>query len=149
MPGLADATGADVMVPSFWPNFFNFFPLFRLPEFLFGMVLGILFCQHSANGFLRKLSFPMTLTGLAAVCLACAWAAPQVPYYLLHNCILWIPFGAIILGVAQSDSFFARLVSGRWFRSLGSASYAAVYRASTAVGVLRGCWASPGLRSAG
>jgi peptidoglycan/LPS O-acetylase OafA/YrhL len=124
MPGITNVSAAELVPDSAWPNFLKFFPLFRLPEFLFGMVLGIGFCRAGAAGPLRRFASAIALAGVAGVVVVCACAADDLPYALFHNGLLLIPFAALIFGLAHSNSAFAKLLSGKWLETLGCASYA-------------------------
>jgi peptidoglycan/LPS O-acetylase OafA/YrhL len=124
MPEFSGVPASAAVRGGIGPNFLKFFPLFRLPEFLFGMVLGVLFCRASSISPLRRRSSLIGIGGMSGVVVICALGAGDIPYALLHNGLLLIPFGALILGLAQSDSAFARVLSGKWLETLGCASYA-------------------------
>ena len=125
LPGLSSISASESVPDGNWPNFLKFFPLFRLPEFLFGMVLGILFCRSSAVALkTRVVRLAITLAGVVSVLAICNFCVPYGPYLLFHNGLLLVPFSALIFGLAHSDSTFARVLSGKWLDTLGCASYA-------------------------
>jgi peptidoglycan/LPS O-acetylase OafA/YrhL len=88
------------------------------------MVLGVLFCRTSAVARERRRASAIALAGLSSVLAICAFAADAIPYLLLHNGLLLIPFSALIFGLAHSESVFAKMLSGKWLDTLGRASYA-------------------------
>ena len=121
--GFSHTSAAALVPPSAWPNFFKFFPLFRLPEFVFGIVVGVLYCRHANSALLRKSAFAVTLVGIASVLGVCMVASDRIGYPFMHNGLLLVPFAAIVLGLAQDDSVFSRLLSNKWLKILGCASY--------------------------
>jgi peptidoglycan/LPS O-acetylase OafA/YrhL len=121
--GFSHTSAASLVPPSPWPNFFKFFPLFRLPEFVFGIVVGVLYCRHANSALLRKSAFAMILVGIASVLAVCMVASDRIPYPLMHNGLLLVPFAAILLGLAQNHSLLSRLLSHKSLEILGCASY--------------------------
>lgn len=106
-----------------WMKVVAYNPLVRLPEFLIGVVAGILYNRHGAlsvrNG--RVLAFGSVLLVVLIVA-----QRPPVPYVLLHNALLTPLFAAMIYGLASVDSFTKRdwaFPGAALLLLLGEASY--------------------------
>jgi peptidoglycan/LPS O-acetylase OafA/YrhL len=98
--------------------FFMFFPLFRLPEFVFGMALGILFTRSPAVGVsMRRL---MILMGCVGFGVGLVVIAPLVPGEMISNGLLMPFLGLLLVGLAYSPS---RVFNHPIFVQLGDASY--------------------------
>ena len=105
-----------------WLLFGSYFPLLRLPQFLFGMVLGKLFLIGTLQLESRtaaRLSWAATLAALLVFILP--WTLP--PSAFLDTLLVPI-FGAVIIGLAAQSGGLARLLSTRLMVLLGGASYA-------------------------
>ncbi len=103
-------------------NAFRYNPLLRLPEFVIGMCAGLLYLRH-AHALARHAG--MLATSGAAVTLATlAYAAPHVPYLLLHNGLLAPAIGMAVVGLAALRGRAASWWSAPWLLRLGAASYA-------------------------
>ena len=121
-PSLSVAIDEGLRLPS--PSddvrrlFYMYFPLFRLPEFVFGMALGIVFARSAPVGVaIRRL---MILTGCGGFLLGFAMIAPLVPSEMISSGLL-MPFIVLVLvGLAYSPS---RLFNHPVFVRLGDASY--------------------------
>jgi peptidoglycan/LPS O-acetylase OafA/YrhL len=95
-----------------------YFPLFRLPEFVFGMALGLVFARSAPVGAARRRL--MILTGCGGSLLGFAIIAPWVPSETISNG-MFMPFIVLVLvGLAYSPS---RLFNHPFFVRLGDASY--------------------------
>lgn len=102
----------------------KFNPLFRLPEFLLGIVLGKLFLDRASSGpavTAHRDWMSGSAGGLLVVVLA---ASPILPYVLLHNSLLTPLFALLVFGLATGRSGLARLLSRPTMVRLGEASYA-------------------------
>jgi peptidoglycan/LPS O-acetylase OafA/YrhL len=95
------------------------FPLLRLPEFVFGMMLGKLFVRSGgARG-------PWTAWGTAAAAAVLAGVmifGERLPYPLLHNGVLAPVHGMIVVGLASGAGAVGRFLGSRPMRALGDAS---------------------------
>jgi peptidoglycan/LPS O-acetylase OafA/YrhL len=94
------------------------FPIFRFPEFLFGMAIGILFTRTPP---LTKLWRNMALlTGLVGLGTELIVIGPYVPGALFENGLLMPFLGLVLFGLARSKSIF---FNHSVFVALGDASY--------------------------
>ncbi len=92
------------------------FVLLRVPEFLLGVSLGLLF-RKRPEMFRSEWLLPAVLVATLAVLMSSSspWVAP----------VATIGFGLLIIGVAANeDSRIARVLSNRWLMLAGAASYA-------------------------
>ena len=117
--GLTHATDAS---RGFWLTLVKFSPLVRLPEFIFGVCLGVAFKRLSARGESRwdLVLAPAAAAGVGLVLIA----AEHLPYVLLHNGLLMPLFGALIVGLARGRCALSRILSTRPLIKLGEGSYA-------------------------
>ena len=98
--------------------FYMYFPVFRLPEFMFGMALGILFGRSAPVELAMRRC--MIFVGCVGFIFGFVIVAPLVPEEMMGNGLL-IPFlGLVLVGLAHSPS---RLLNHRMFVQLGDASY--------------------------
>jgi len=103
-----------------WPNsgiaFAQYIPLpvLRLPEFIIGMALGLIFLRVPARRFSGLVSIGALLVAIIVLCL---------PWVALPSLAV-IPFAILILSLAYQSGPVARLLSNRIVILLGSASYA-------------------------
>lgn len=104
-------------------SFIKFFPLVRLPEFVLGVAMGRLYAARGEVGLTASTGQQLTVAGtfMIFVGLACSsW----VPFVLMHNVALSLPFAALTLGLALAPaSTLGRWLSGSTFLALGEASY--------------------------
>lgn len=104
-------------------NFVKFFPLVRLPEFVLGLVAGRLFAERGRLGWTPSAGARAVTIAIVLILGGLAFG-DRVPYTLMHNVALSLPFVALILGLALSPaSPVARLLSRASFVALGEASY--------------------------
>ena len=103
-----------------WPNsaitFAHYVPLpvLRLPEFIVGMALGLIFLRVPARSHSGLVSIGALLAAIVVLCLP--WGAlPSIAV---------IPFAILIMSLAYQSGPVARLLSNRMIILLGSASYA-------------------------
>ena len=94
-----------------------FFPLFRLPEFVFGMALGILFSRRAPVGVLMRRSMILGRVGFGVGFVV---VAPLVPGEMISNGLLMPFLGLLLVGLAYSPS---RVFNHPIFVQLGEASY--------------------------
>jgi peptidoglycan/LPS O-acetylase OafA/YrhL len=102
---------------AFFIDFLKFFPPARLPEFAFGLTLGL--------AFDRKRAAPRWLGPLAlAAAVVLLAASDRVPFALVHNALLLPAFGALVWAAASAQGGVARFLGSRPLVGLGRASYA-------------------------
>ncbi|HTU49609.1 MAG TPA: acyltransferase [Acidobacteriaceae bacterium] len=89
-------------------------PVLRLPEFIVGMALGLVFLRTPGRRFSALISIGALLTAIVVLCLPSAvWASVAV-----------IPFAILVISLAYQSGPVARFLSNRIIILLGSASYA-------------------------
>jgi peptidoglycan/LPS O-acetylase OafA/YrhL len=103
--------------PNMWLATLMYFPLLRLPEFLFGTVLARLFLGRRV-----RVGAGIGVGALTAV-LALLAFVPALPQPLLHNGLLVPAFGALILSLANGEGPLVAVLSSPMCRVLGEASY--------------------------
>ena len=111
LPSFVDMSNAPLAFVGAIP-----FVLLRVPEFVFGVCLGLLFRQRP-DMFRSQWLLPSVLAATLAVLMSSSslWVAP----------VATICFGLLIIGVAANeDSRIARVLSNRWLMLAGAASYA-------------------------
>ncbi|MHB1957954.1 MAG: acyltransferase family protein [Acidobacteriaceae bacterium] len=103
-----------------WPDsaiaFAHYIPLpvLRLPEFIVGMALGLIFLRIPTRRFSGLVSIGALLAAMFVLCLqSAAWASLAV-----------VPFAILIMSLAYQSGPLARMLSNRMVVLLGSASYA-------------------------
>jgi peptidoglycan/LPS O-acetylase OafA/YrhL len=101
-----------------WLNALRFNPLVRLPEFLIGVCGGLLYLRRAAA---HRWATPMVAAGLLVFLIATLYS-DQIPYPVLHNGLLSLPFLAIIYGIALGPAWVG-ILAWRGFRMLGEISY--------------------------
>jgi len=97
----------------------KFHPIFRAPEFLVGVALGL---WHRRGGSLGRAAPAAAALGVCGTIAAIAWGA--LPYLPLHDGLL-APLSALaVLGLAEGRGLLARGLASRPLRALGDASFA-------------------------
>jgi peptidoglycan/LPS O-acetylase OafA/YrhL len=109
------ATDAD-----WWHNLFAYFPLWHLPQFIFGVALGRLFI--SGKRFSQNTHEVILLASIFVIGVILNYH-PVVPM-LSSNVILAPVFGVLIFGAAGAIGPFSRILSSGSLVLLGDASYA-------------------------
>ena len=102
-----------------WLSNLKFNPLVRLPEFLIGIALG----RHFVVSPPRSSGLWLVLLGAISVLLLLCFSE-SIPYVLLHNGLLALPFAAIVYGLALGGGLIGRALSTAAAVRLGEASYA-------------------------
>jgi len=92
-------------------------PVWRLPEFLLGVVLGLYFLR--TDSFRQKPSRPVTVA-LAVAGILLALSLPLGKWVSL----VIIPCAVLIYELARANNWLATILSARWMVLLGGASYA-------------------------
>ncbi len=101
---------------AFFLGFVKFWPPARLPEFVFGVTLGL--------SFDRARRSPRWLgAGGLALAVALLAVAARLPFALVHNALLLPCFGAIVWSAAGAGGGVGRLLSSPLLYRLGRASY--------------------------
>jgi peptidoglycan/LPS O-acetylase OafA/YrhL len=103
---------------AFWIQVLKFNPLVRLPEFLTGMALGVLFLHGERN---QKWSLPLVLVGAVGIGVV-AYFAEQIPYVVINTGLLGPAFAAIVYGFALRPRWSA-VLEHRFLVLCGDASY--------------------------
>ncbi len=119
-----DPDGLGVTTPlsdGFWINVLKYNPLIRLPEFVIGMSLGLLFLRHPEG--LGRRSHLITVAALGLV-LVGLMVSRGVPYPIMNNGLLLGPFAVLILALASGRGFVAEGLGSPLMIRLGEASYA-------------------------
>jgi peptidoglycan/LPS O-acetylase OafA/YrhL len=101
-----------------WKNVLSFNPLLRLPEFIVGMLTGLLFLRRKNNPAFGSICI---LGGSAVIALITALVG-AIPNPLISAGFLSPAFAAIIFGVAQQPRW-TRVLALRPLVLLGEASY--------------------------
>jgi peptidoglycan/LPS O-acetylase OafA/YrhL len=101
-----------------WYTFCRSFPLFHLPQFIFGVALARCFANHSLSSKACEALF------IAGVCALCAIASfKDAAPWLVSNVVLAPVFGAIIFGGAGGSGPATKALSIKPLVFLGEASY--------------------------
>jgi peptidoglycan/LPS O-acetylase OafA/YrhL len=95
-------------------------PIFRVPEFLVGALLGRLLLASTALQRRRAALFVIPAILLVVALLA---MSDRIPKPLLRNGLLAPLFCAVIFGMSGGGSWIERVLSSRAFVPLGEASY--------------------------
>ncbi|WP_281799675.1 acyltransferase family protein [Methylocystis echinoides] len=99
--------------------FYMYFPPFRVPEFVFGVVLGILFVRSKPISARTRRS--MIFLGCAGFIIGFMVLEPIVPAGMISNGLLMPFLGLLLVGLAHSPS---RIFNHPILVQLGEASYA-------------------------
>jgi peptidoglycan/LPS O-acetylase OafA/YrhL len=106
--------------PEEWANLAAFFPLLHLPQFLFGMALGRIYCLGpKPSAQLAAGMFAAGMIGLMALFLD----LDDLPGHVRSNAVLVIFFGLLIYGASTGGHFAYRALSPAPLVFLGNASY--------------------------
>jgi peptidoglycan/LPS O-acetylase OafA/YrhL len=107
--------------PENWRNLASFFPLFHLPQFLFGLALGrVHLLGPKPSPALAAGMFAAGAIGLMALFLD----LDELPGHARSNAVLVVFFGLLICGGATAGHFAYRFLSRAPLVFLGNASYA-------------------------
>jgi peptidoglycan/LPS O-acetylase OafA/YrhL len=105
-----------------WKNILSFNPVARLPEFLTGMLAGLLFLRVRDTGSVSvAAALPLVLGGLLVVATLTVLAG-RVPNPLISAGFLSPAFAAMIFGLALQPPW-ASVLEAKWLLLLGEASY--------------------------
>ncbi|WP_223642310.1 acyltransferase [Corallococcus sp. EGB] len=106
-----------------WLAVVKFNPLMRLPEFLLGVLLGLVFVRERAAATSRRSGAVMALAGAALLMVGFSQGA-AVPYPLMHNALLAPASGLLVYGLARGGGPLGQVLARPWLVHLGGASYA-------------------------
>jgi peptidoglycan/LPS O-acetylase OafA/YrhL len=109
--GAHGVTGLDTQL--FWLRVLKFNPLVRLPEYLFGMVLGRFDCLRRERARANPAFGAVLSLGAFGVICAVMLKADALPYPLLHNGLLLPAFGALLIGLSEGGGPLAWLLARR------------------------------------
>jgi peptidoglycan/LPS O-acetylase OafA/YrhL len=101
-----------------WKNVLSFNPVARLPEFLTGMLAGLLFLRVRIA---RAAALPLVASGLAVLAILTVLVG-KIPTPLISAGFLSPAFAALIIGLALRPRW-AAVLERRWLVILGEASY--------------------------
>jgi peptidoglycan/LPS O-acetylase OafA/YrhL len=125
IPGFSDvpATDNNWHGDPFWTCLFKLNPLFRFPEFCFGILL-VRFFQliQSGSSALKGRGYLLYIPGLCLEMILISNAG-SIPFPLFHNGLLMPLQGIVMLGFALGGGRLAVFLSSRVLHLLGNASY--------------------------
>jgi peptidoglycan/LPS O-acetylase OafA/YrhL len=122
---LPDGPGpVDVHFGGTWLNGLKFHPLMRLPEFVFGVLLGWYFVRERDAVAAKKGNGAVLAAVGLALLVAAGVAGPRIPYVLMHNALLAPAAGLLVYGLARGGGALGWLLSRPLLVHLGGASYA-------------------------
>ena len=117
-----DRLGATTPLSTgFWLDVMKYNPLVRLPEFILGMGLGLLFLRNP--DILGRRSHLVSV-GVVGIIVAVLAASGRVPYPIMNNGLLLGPFAILILALAAGKGVVAAFLASPPLLLLGEASYA-------------------------
>lgn len=116
-PGTLDAASGGM-----WLTVVKFNPLMRLPEFLLGVLLGLVFVRERAAAS-RRSGAVLALAG-AALLVAGFSQGARIPYPLMHNALLAPASALLVYGLARGGGVLGKALARPWLVHLGGASYA-------------------------
>ncbi|CAM3292058.1 acyltransferase [Corallococcus sp. ZKHCc1 1396] len=115
----------DAASEGFWLAVLKFNPLLRLPEFLLGVLLGLVFVRErkGADAATPRSGAVMAVAG-AALLLVCFALGGRIPYPLMHNALLAPASALLVYGLARGGGPLGAVLARPWLVHLGGASYA-------------------------
>ncbi len=117
-----DGMTAHVDTTAFYLSLYKFSPPSRIPEFLFGVMLGAIYARLPEGERLEKWATPMLAAG-GVIALAVLINANRVPYTVLHNGVLLPLYGTIVWSLMAGYGPLHRVLATRPLVKLGDASY--------------------------
>jgi peptidoglycan/LPS O-acetylase OafA/YrhL len=97
-------------------------PLLHVPQFLFGVALGVRFSTRPAGE--RSGRGPLLAIGAATLLALVLTQSPRIPSSLLQAGLLAPLFGTLVYGLAEGRGRLAAALAHPWLVTLGEASYA-------------------------
>jgi peptidoglycan/LPS O-acetylase OafA/YrhL len=108
-----------------WDHSFGAFPLFRLPEFLIGVIAGQQFVRSRTERETPAATWQTVALWLSgAVILGVLALSSVIPQRLLHNGLLAPAFAVLVYCLARDTGIVGRLLGSRLLVLLGEASFA-------------------------
>ncbi len=104
-----------------WMGMEKYSPFFRLPEFAFGMAIGLLFLR--APEAFGKYAGTIGLVAAALIVIVLSFHA-RLPYLALHNGLLAPLFALLMFALATGAGPLASVLGSQPMRLLGEASFA-------------------------
>ena len=104
-----------------WALFVSFNPLLHLPQFLLGVVSGILFSRYRTS--VGRRAQVVLLAASGALIVVAMIANSFIPFALMHNGLLAPAFCCLIFGLGLGRVWFARALGHPMLVLLGDASY--------------------------
>jgi peptidoglycan/LPS O-acetylase OafA/YrhL len=96
-------------------------PFLHVPQFLFGVALGVRFSMRPISA--RSGHGPLLATGAAALLGLLLTQSPRISSSFLEGGLLAPLFGAVIYGLAEGRGRLAAVLAHPWLVTLGEASY--------------------------
>lgn len=122
LPAIAHASASSPPESSQLGNFLKFNPILRLPEFLFGVVVGQLHLRRVPEHWMQG-SAPVLISAGLSISFA-AFLSPHLPFLFFHNGGLAPLFAFLIYSLAVSRGRLIRyLFESRALVLLGRSSY--------------------------
>ncbi len=110
--------------PNFGTNIYSFlyyFPIFHIPQFIFGVALGNIFVRRKVEApAFSEIALSLAILGL----IAAVYFRPAEPFLPSNNMALCIIFGLLIFSAAAAAGPISELLSCKPLVLLGEASYA-------------------------
>jgi peptidoglycan/LPS O-acetylase OafA/YrhL len=113
---------ARVESVGFYLSLYKFSPPSRLPEFLFGVMLGALYARRPDGERLEKWATPMLAVG-GVLALSVLLNGDKLPYSMMHNGMLLPLYGMIVWALMAGYGPLHRLLSLPPLVKMGDASY--------------------------
>ena len=115
--------GNTTLIKTSASEFIKFSPVMRFAEFITGIALARIYSERERLGLTPRHGVTLVTLGAAAT-LVGLLASYHVPFALMHDVALSLPFAAIILGLALAPGGrAARVLSRPALVQLGDASY--------------------------
>ena len=114
----------DALSGGLWLTVLKFNPLMRLPEFLLGVLLGLVFVRERAAAASKPRSGAVMTAAGVVLMLAAFMLGGRIPYPLMHNALLAPVSALLVYGLARGGGPLGPLLSRPWLVQLGGASYA-------------------------
>ncbi|MDB4906171.1 MAG: mdmB [Gemmatimonadetes bacterium] len=115
--------GNTTLVKTTASLFIKFSPVMRLGEFVTGIALARIYSERARLGLTARHGALMIALS-AAIIVAGLLESYSIPFALMHDVALSLPFAAMILGIALAPAgVVGRTLSRPWLVQLGDASY--------------------------
>lgn len=120
-------TGIYVLIRANLPEMFlKYNPILHLISFILGIALARMHTSWLASPALKlrleRLATPLIAVSLLLLAIITQYS-DRIPYLLMHDGLLALPFAGLLLAFATGGHLSARLLSASWLVVLGEASY--------------------------